>query len=104
LQEGFHVLADLGESVDVPSLASGAAASPEVEGVDGVSPGDEPVDHVSVAAAVFAKAVPDDQHRLGLTFWPPALIVKFETSESCERSFGVVHCILLASLAGRFAL
>jgi hypothetical protein len=97
VQKGLNVPTHLGPTVNTAPLSRRATVPPQVEGIDGISPGHEPIDHVAIAATMLSEAMDDGQSCPGPLVGPPTLVVEFCATLPFQGSFGVVHILLSGS-------
>jgi len=64
-----------------------------VKPVDGIAERDKVVDHVHVAAAVFAKPVDDEQHGIDVPSRKPGLMIDVGIPHAFEIAFYMIHRI-----------
>jgi hypothetical protein len=62
-----------------------------IEPIHGISKRDEVVDHVHVTAAVFAKAMDDQQYGFAVPFRNPGLIIHLGVPYTPKIAFYMIH-------------
>ena len=76
IEKGFEVIQIVREAFNMASQSIRLAMSSIIMGTDGIAFGHEVVDQVRISPRVFSQAVGNQQYRLWLSIWQPALIVK----------------------------
>src|SRR5512136_252885 len=75
-----------------------------VKPVHGIAERDEVVDHVHVAAAVFAKPVDDEQHGFDVPSRKPGLMIDVGIPHALEIAFSMLHRISYFRLLWKYLM
>ena len=84
IEKRLEVSGVIRELVNLDSFTIRSAVPPMVKCIDSIAFGDEVVHYVSIASAVLGKAMRNQQYRLSIYLWQPALVIDVKILDPFE--------------------